>query len=243
MNTIKKIFNFILGFDGRVTRLHYFIFLLFFFVLDFIVVGIIGMIFNSGIRISTVSDTNIAIIIFLLWIKYSHIVRRFHDFNTPAGHSYLFLFIFLSDVIAFLLIRGPVVIQAIILLLHIIAIGCMIALVFFKGTEGRNDFGEQPFSCWKYVRNKIVNIKDSANNRNLESNKMKKFFISFNKQETQVKTAIIIGISLIIAVLCYALINKAFVRKTDTTRCLEAHMKDGYTETDAYRVCSRLLKR
>lgn len=69
-------------------------------------------------------------------------------------------------------------------------------------------------------------------------------FHKFSQQEPQVKIALIIGISLIICTLCYSLIN-ATLRKTDTTRCVEAYLEvnEYDSKLDAYQKCRYLLKR
>lgn len=68
--------------------------------------------------------------------------------------------------------------------------------------------------------------------------------IKFNQQETSVKIAIIMGISLILSAGIYATINST-VKKTDTTRCVEAYLEEYKNDTkmDAYIRCKSLLKR
>lgn len=70
---------------------------------------------------------------------------------------------------------------------------------------------------------------------------MKKCFSLFNQQEPNVKVALVLGISAIIAISSYALITST-LKKTDMTRCLETYQQN-HNKFFSYEKCSKLLKR
>lgn len=177
MNTIKKIFSFFLGFKGRIGRLHYFIFLILYtlislFVINFSITILKHTIPNilqrsNAIEILFTLLIIISIQILIFRIKYSHIIRRIHDYNKQDSESSLFLAICLSDFIfvfiyiieTFSYYSMKELYYLATLVLSLISIISMFILVFIKGDQGNNKFGPKPILFWK--KDNIEIKKDS----------------------------------------------------------------------------------
>ena len=162
MNKLKKIWNFLFGFKGRIGRLHFAIFLPFFLISIFIFNVLAYPFVRAFSSPSIVRNSSIyelilgaAILLILMALvtvfKYSHIARRTHDYGKSLGNSGIGTIIILLEIIGTLLVfsgKGEFV-MLLLVLLSIIAPIFLIALVFIKGTEGPNQFGEEPIPFWK----------------------------------------------------------------------------------------------
>lgn len=117
MNIIKSIFSF----TGRVGRVHFAIYLLFFFLGCFIfnaaIISISGLMFGSVTLFQIIKSEPILFIFLLLSliiyliIKYSHIIRRIQDLNKSKNESKIYKTLILIDVISFILISVHFYIQ------------------------------------------------------------------------------------------------------------------------------------
>lgn len=117
MNIIKSIFSF----TGRVGRVHFAIYLLFFFLGCFIfnaaIISISGLMSGSVTLFQIIKSEPILFIFLLLnliiylIIKYSHIIRRIQDLNKSKNESKIYKTILLIDVISFILISVHFYIQ------------------------------------------------------------------------------------------------------------------------------------
>ncbi|WP_373099024.1 MULTISPECIES: DUF805 domain-containing protein [Pasteurellaceae] len=168
MNKLKAIWNFLFGFKGRIGRLHFAIFLPF-LVISFMIFNMLAFVSSKVLALSSIKQTNtyeiiqaIAILlisfVFYILLKYSHIVRRVHDYNKSIGSSVLgstiiiceILVTFLSLLSSFILTSHSLEdIYIAITLLGFIGLICLISLIFIKGTKGENQFGKEPIPFWK----------------------------------------------------------------------------------------------
>ncbi|OOF49903.1 hypothetical protein BKK52_02570 [Rodentibacter trehalosifermentans] len=154
MSKLKKIWNFLFGFKGRIGRLHFAIFLPFLLIVSMVCFTLILTCLDI-IRaplvevIYKIIAIGIMLILFFFQIifKYSHIARRIHDYDKCLGNSGLGITIILIEIIAILL--SFVGMGEYIRLLAIIGIICFIALALIKGTKGENQFGSEPIPFWK----------------------------------------------------------------------------------------------
>ncbi|MDG6894830.1 DUF805 domain-containing protein [Volucribacter amazonae] len=148
---LKKVFWFLFGFKGRISRLHFTLFLPFLSILFLLLASFFTFMIKKSHNINSFSDLMISLLLVLfiagiyLLIKYSHIVRRIHDFDKKANESLLFIIIFLCDVISFFFPfldqNGFVVILRPIL--AILSIICIISLCFIKGSKSTNSFDDK----------------------------------------------------------------------------------------------------
>ncbi|TGZ98602.1 DUF805 domain-containing protein [Rodentibacter pneumotropicus] len=158
MNKLKKTWNFLFGFKGRIGRLHFAIFLPF-FIISLFVFNTLAYVFLKGLNSpSTIKNSSVYEIIFFAAIvlvlvvlvtifKYSHIVRRIHDYDKSFGNSGLGIIIALVEIIGtFISLSGK---GEYTFFLGFISIICLISLVFIKGTKGANQFGAKPIPFWK----------------------------------------------------------------------------------------------
>ncbi|MBF0750735.1 MULTISPECIES: DUF805 domain-containing protein [unclassified Pasteurella] len=157
MNKLKKTWNFLFGFKGRIGRLHFAIFLLF-FIISLFVFNTLAYVFLQGLNSpSTIKNFSVYEIIFFAAIvlvlvvlvtifKYSHIVRRIHDYDKSFGNSGLGITIALLEIIVVFLSFAR---SEYTLLLGFISLICLTSLVFIKGTKGENQFGAEPIPFWK----------------------------------------------------------------------------------------------
>ncbi|MCK3654599.1 hypothetical protein A4G19_02080 [Pasteurellaceae bacterium Macca] len=113
--------------------------------------------------------------IFIITFRYSHLIRRVHDFNYKITNSALFYTILLSDLV-YLFIGIPELYSFsdsitpiyngtsligvktassqpyLFFLCGFISSICLIRLAFIKGTDGENDFGAKPVPFWKKAK-------------------------------------------------------------------------------------------
>lgn len=161
MNKLRRCWNFFFGFNGRISRLHFAIFLPF-LVITFMAINFLFFIFSKAItplsiQRSSTSEIILVIailiiaVVFYLLLKYSHIARRVHDYNKDFWGSKLSSTIVVFEVIATIVsLNGKSEFALLsVYLMGIIGLICLISLAFIKGTEGENNFGPKPVPFWK----------------------------------------------------------------------------------------------
>lgn len=148
MKVIRNIFSFFFGFRGRIGRLHYFIFLILYMPISLIFIGLPNPISNIPLSLILLS-----LLLLLLITRYSHTIRRVHDYNKNAFDSGLFMATFFSDFIALYntIMKGGELGYLITLILLAISVISMIILIFIKGDQEENKFGPKPVSFWKKI--------------------------------------------------------------------------------------------
>ena len=157
MNILKRIWNFFFGFSGRIGRLHFAISWLFIFVIGLFITGFTNFAILPAMRGVKRGDYSVILIILSLLIihsclKYSHIARRTHDFGKYFWDSNLASTIALCEIIYIVLsifARNTDVGYILMFISAIIGGICFISLIFVKGTQGKNHFGEEPIPFWK----------------------------------------------------------------------------------------------
>ena len=161
MNKLTFCWNFVFGFKGRVSRLHFAMFLPF-LIIAFIAMNFLFFIFSKAITPLSIQRSStseiilviailIAATVFYLLLKYSHIARRVHDYNKDVWGSGLSSTIIVCDVIGIIVsLNGKSEFALLsVYLMGIIGLICLISLAFIKGTEGENNFGPKPIPFWK----------------------------------------------------------------------------------------------
>lgn len=161
MNSLRNFLGFFFGFNGRIGRLHYGLFLSVFTIIYLFITGFITLI-NQNISNRTMRGTfgsaedflflavTFAVVALILVFKYSHIVRRIHDLNKKATDTNLFQTILWIDILSpFTLLITSDIKLLVNLVMTVLSISCLITLAFKKGNEGENDFGKPQVPFWK----------------------------------------------------------------------------------------------
>lgn len=152
MNLIKRFFGFFFGFNGRIGRLHFAIFLPFLLVIYVFIVGFLSILapsYNASDRLAFIGIV-LAIVAIFYVLKYSHLTRRVHDLNKKAMDSSLFTAIFWVDIISTIFtLMNSHILRLLSLPLALISILCIIILAFKKGDQEENNFGKPQIPFWK----------------------------------------------------------------------------------------------
>lgn len=152
MDIIKNIFSFFFGFKGRISRLHYAVFLPLFLILS-----VIGNTFSLTISKMTKQEfdfqfliwaTYIGVFALIMLFKYSHITRRTHDFNKSFWDGGIALTIITLEIVMVIMsFKGADL--GIYYICGAVSLVFLIILGLVKGTDGENDYGKKPVPFWK----------------------------------------------------------------------------------------------
>lgn len=167
MNTLKTIWDFLFGFEGRIGRVHFITFLVISSIISYSLTSInVSLPISEAIKQVSIMSIPEKIWYSLLeglsyWMFFSHLARRVHDFGKSLTQVKFILFAFITQWLLTLVNRfylmpllryeTPEGQEALLGLLGLIpmvmmffALICLLVVAFKKGTQGENSFGPEP---------------------------------------------------------------------------------------------------